>query len=471
MLHARLDCFLERLEADPLRTLPRFVRRELEGYLACGVPGGGFARLRCDACGREELVYFSCKGRGFCPSCGGRRMADQAAHLVDRVLPHVPVRQWVFTLPWELRTLVAYNRKVLAAVRRIWWEELSRWLCRRGEEEGMVAPRPGAVNVIQRFDSALRLNVHFHTVVLSGVYAGEGEEALFHELPAPTPADLALILHKICFRLMDYLVRQGLLDPNGQPEADDHGPPSDEGVGLPAEFVAAAVAGRSVLGAEAASSWAARLGSDPQAEVAFVPDKRCVQVSGFTLYVSPSIAACARDRLEQVCRYVIRPPIATERLHLTPSGNVLYRFKRPWKDGTHSILLEPLAFIERLAALVPPPRRHLLTYHGVLAAAALGRERIIPEPPREEEPPLAFPPQGASSTPIPRPPRRKTKRYYPWADLLRRVFGTEVFCCPHCGGRRRLVSFITEPEVIERILTHLGIVPWPKPPPLPERAG
>ena len=135
-----------------------------------------------------------------------------------------------------------------------------------------------------------------------------------------------------------------------------------------------------------------------------------------------------------------------------------------------SILLEPLAFIERLAALVPPPRRHLLTYHGVLAAAQ-GRERIIPEPPREEEPPLAFPPQGSSPTPTPRPLRPKTKRYYPWADLLRRVFGTEVFCCPHCGGRRRLVSFITEPEAIERILTHLGIVPWLEAPALAGKGG
>ena len=222
--------------------------------------------------------------------------------------------------------------------------------------------------------------------------------------------------------------------------------------------------------AEAASNWAARLGSDPQAEVAFVPDKRCVQVSGFTLYVSPAIAACSRDRLEQVCRYVIRPPIATERLHLTPSGHVLYRFKRPWKDGTGSILLEPLAFSERLAALVPPPRRHLLTYHGVLAAAARGRERIIPEPPREEEAPSAFTSKGSSPPPTTGPPRSKTKRYYPWAELLRRVFGTEVFCCPHCGGRRRLVSLITEPEVIDRILAHLGIVPWLGAPPLPGRA-
>ena len=137
-----------------------------------------------------------------------------------------------------------------------------------------------------------------------------------------------------------------------------------------------------------------------------------------------------------------------------------------------SILLEPLAFIERLAALVPPPRRHLLTYHGVLAAAARGREKIIPESPRGGRTPAGPSPlRGSSPTPTPWPPRPKTKRYYPWAELLRRIFGVQVFCCPHCGGRRRLVSFITEPEVIDRILAHLGIVPWPKPPPLPGRAG
>ena len=119
---------------------------------------------------------------------------------------------------------------------------------------------------------------------------------------------------------------------------------------------------------------------------------------------------------------------------------------------------------------MPLPRRHLLTYHGVLAAAR-GRERIIPEPSREKEPPLAFPTQGSWSAPSPLPPRPKTKRYHTWAELLRRVFAVEIFCCPHCGGPRRLVSFITEPEAIDRILAHLGIVPWPKPPPLPGRAG
>jgi hypothetical protein len=100
------------------RHLPRFVERELRGFLDCGILAHGFLRVRCPVCREERLVPFSCKGRGFCPSCGGRRMADTAAWLVDRVLPAVPVRQWVLTLPFALRYRLAYDRDLCAAVLR-----------------------------------------------------------------------------------------------------------------------------------------------------------------------------------------------------------------------------------------------------------------------------------------------------------------------------------------------------------------
>ena len=96
--------------------LPRFVEREFREFLTCGALSRGFARVRCEGCAFERLVPFSCKRRGFCPSCGGRRMAEQAAHLVDHVLPHVPVRQWVLTLPHRLRYLLAYNHALCRAV-------------------------------------------------------------------------------------------------------------------------------------------------------------------------------------------------------------------------------------------------------------------------------------------------------------------------------------------------------------------
>jgi len=84
------------------RYLPDYVAREFEAYLKCGRLEHGFLRVRCESCHHEKLVAFSCKRRGFCPSCGARRMADSAAHLVDEVLPKRPIRQWVLSVPWDL---------------------------------------------------------------------------------------------------------------------------------------------------------------------------------------------------------------------------------------------------------------------------------------------------------------------------------------------------------------------------------
>jgi Transposase zinc-binding domain len=104
VIDENLDAFLEtaRRHADGA-PLPTFVEQEFREFLTCDVLAHGFARLRCTDCALERLVPFSCKGRGFCPNCGGRRMTESAARLVDEVLPRVPVRQWVLSLPYLLR--------------------------------------------------------------------------------------------------------------------------------------------------------------------------------------------------------------------------------------------------------------------------------------------------------------------------------------------------------------------------------
>jgi len=84
--------------------------------LTCGAFEGGFARFQCEGCAREHLVPCSCKGRGVCPSCGGRRMTERAAHLMDEVLPRVPVRQWVLTVPYRLRYQMAWDHALSRAV-------------------------------------------------------------------------------------------------------------------------------------------------------------------------------------------------------------------------------------------------------------------------------------------------------------------------------------------------------------------
>jgi hypothetical protein len=100
--------FLERAQEEG--GLPRFVVRDFEEYLRCGVLEHGVVQLACSRCGHAMVVAFSCKRRGFCPSCLGRRMVDLAAHLVDDVLPEVPLRQWVCSLPWAMRCMLAFDR-------------------------------------------------------------------------------------------------------------------------------------------------------------------------------------------------------------------------------------------------------------------------------------------------------------------------------------------------------------------------
>ncbi len=131
------------------------------------------------------------------------------------------------------------------------------------------------------------------------------------------------------------------------------------------------------------------------------------------------------------------PPIASERLSLTPDGRVLLELRRPFRDGTTHVCFDPLTFLERLAALVPRPRVHLFTYHGVLAPAAAWRESVVPEPvPDEVE--ASSCDRDASEDP------HDTARASRWAQLMKRVFEIDVLICEHCGGRRRVIAFVTE---------------------------
>ena len=113
------------------RYVPAFVEGEFRSFLDCGLLCRGFLRVHCPDCSLDRLVPFSCKGRAFCPSCGGRRMADTAAHLVDRVLPQVPVRQWVLSLPFALRYRLAYDAKLVAGVLQIFAHTVFGSLLRR----------------------------------------------------------------------------------------------------------------------------------------------------------------------------------------------------------------------------------------------------------------------------------------------------------------------------------------------------
>ena len=131
VVQEQLETFLAQVEAKTGTGLPEFVKGEFASFLECGILAHGFVRVRCAGCAHEKLVAFSCKRRGFCPSCGARRMAQSAAYLVDEVIPRVPVRQWVLSFPIPLRILFAAHPELLTPVLRIIHRVIARFLLKQ----------------------------------------------------------------------------------------------------------------------------------------------------------------------------------------------------------------------------------------------------------------------------------------------------------------------------------------------------
>ena len=168
---------------------------------ARGILAHGFARVRCTACGDELLVALSCKGRGFCPSCTTRRMHDTAAHLVDRVIPQVPVRQWVLSLPRWARFLLARDPQLITRTLDIALRAIFAHQRLRARRAGALAPRVGAVTFVQRFGGALNFNVHFHCAIPDGVFVRESGRVRFVELAPPSDDDVMTVLRRAVARL------------------------------------------------------------------------------------------------------------------------------------------------------------------------------------------------------------------------------------------------------------------------------
>jgi len=131
LVQEHIEAFFAQVEAETGSGLPDFVKDEFDAFLECGVLAHGFLRLRCADCTHEKLVAFSCKRRGFCPSCGGRRMAQTAAHLVDHVIPNVPVRQWVLSLPIPLRYLFAVHPYLISPVLQVISRAISTFMIKQ----------------------------------------------------------------------------------------------------------------------------------------------------------------------------------------------------------------------------------------------------------------------------------------------------------------------------------------------------
>jgi hypothetical protein len=213
------------------------------------------------------------------------------------------------------------------------------------------------------------------------------------------------------------------------------------------------------------------------------------------MHANVAVPARDRRRLERLARYVARPPVSTQRLSRLDDGRLLYRLKHRWRDGTTHVVFEPLELLEKLAALVPPPRFHLVRYHGILGPCASERDRVVPgeaaqaqrqdaaalrgarvedagqEVRRPRDPASDLRPDpipgdtaatagagpAAAEASLAADGTRLLPRRLAWADLLRRVFAVDVLECLRCGGRMRLLAAIHAPDATQAILECLEL--------------
>lgn len=428
------------------KPLPGYVQREFDEFLKCGLLEHGFLRVRCESCHAEHLVAFSCKRRGFCPSCGARRMAESAALLVDEVLPEQPMRQWVLSFPFQLRFLFASRPEIMGRVLAIVYRAISTHLIRRAGYSKQTACT-GAVTLIQRFGSALNANIHFHMLFLDGVYVVHRPGSTrFHWVKAPTSEELTRLTHAIARRVGRYLERQGLLERDTENSYLASDAVDDEPMN---QLLGHSITYRIAVGPRAGRK-VYTLQTLPACDLNEQYGDAVGKVAGFSLHAGVASKVHERDKLERLCRYISRPAVSEKRLSLTSGGNIRYQLKTPYRDGTTHVIFEPLDFIARLAALVPKPRVNLTRFHGVFAPNS--KHRALVTPAKRGKGGQTDNQDGVPDEP-PTPAERRASMS--WAQRLKRVFNIDIEICQACGGAVRVIASIEDPAVIKQILDHL----------------
>ena len=466
-VQAGIPSLLQALQSQD-KTLPFHVAREFEEFQKCGVLEHGFIRVKCTQCRHEKIVGFSCKRRGFCASCAGKRMVESGVFLSEAIFPeNAPVRQWVVSLPIPLRYWMSVNAELMGQVNTIISRAIGahyRKAVRNFLMEG-EALQTASVSVIQRFGGALNLNIHFHQLWVDGVYAGtpsgEGAFVQVHLLKSkePTTEDIQAVLGSIQKRVVRLLRRRGLLNQDGSrgegsPGADEGSQDADEGI---RELLGASVQSRIATG-EHQGQRVRRVGSfGLGGEQVRAVGRLCAEWGGFSLHAGVRVGARQRwrngekelhekrqQKLEKLCRYVMRGAVAENRLQREENGEISYLLKTPWSDGTKAVQFTPLEFVEKLAALVPPPRVHQIRYQGVFAPNHSWREAVVPERSTQQAGDGAG--RGLSQG-----------RRMSWAECLKRTFQIDLTQCPDCAGRVRFIAAIIKRDAIRAILRHLKL--------------
>jgi len=273
---------------------------------------------------------------------------------------------------------------LLSKVNKIATSEIGKFYTEKAKAEGVATPLPGAITFIQRSGSALNAALHLHILAIDGVYATpvvEGVAPRLHALTGPSDEDVGAVVEKIAKRTVKLLRRHGYLGSAAEfvmrPDADD--------MFLGNAAITAAL-GASVLSKIAfgprAGQYVRKIGKGFgfEEEAPLVKGTKCATINGFNLQAATFVGALQRQRLEELVAYVTRPPLATDRLSVNDDGDLVYTMKRVFSDGTRAVLLSPMELLEKLCAMVPPPRAHQALYTGVFSSHSKWRNLVVLDP-------------------------------------------------------------------------------------------
>ncbi len=363
------------------------IKEVVERYLDCGNPRCGFARIRCPACGEDRLLMFSCRTRGFCPSCHAKRLEEWGEWMREELLLDVPHRQVVFTIPRMLRIFFNYKRRLLGELCRAAVQALIRYF----QATTGTELRPGVVASIQTFGQKINFHSHIHCLVTEG---GEDGEGTFPNLAEFEDSLLAEFFSREVFSLL-------------------------LGEDLISEALVEKIAG-----------W---------------------RHSGFSVH--SKVKASTKEEAEKVGKYMIRPLLSLERLSFSEKeGKVSYRYG---KDAEEVERMDYLEFIARVTSHIPDKGQVTIRYFGLYANAHRGKVRKSEKACHKL---LLIEEEG------PRVPRRG------WAEMIRKVYEVDPLLCPQCQGQMRIIAFLTDFSVVDRIINHLKLTFVASKPPPPRIA-
>jgi hypothetical protein len=322
-------------------------------------------------------------------------------------------------------------------VLRIALRAIDRWYASKvGRPDGAG----GAVAAIQRWGSRLNLNVHAHSLVPDGVWARDPKSRLVFRRARPGTRDVEGLVVTIARRAERWLARQGF---PAEEEAEE--PDPEDGLAL---IRSASLGGVIAVGPRSGCPVAKR--TQRIGGMEWRLPARCASAGGYNLHAGVCVRASDGEGLERLARYVLRGPLAKERIERR-GNKVAIGLKREWSDGSSELLLSPVELCEKLAALVRRPRVNGVVYHGILAANHRWRVEVVPQPPRERP--------GATAR---RRARKLTRRpeggsdgRASWAEMLRHSFGKDGWECGECRRPMRLRAVVvgTASLTIVRSLT------------------